>query len=348
MPCKGEEFNLASNIQAVLDQEYDEYQVLIVVDDREDPSFAIAKSVLEKHPKSKSTRILISKPTSASGKVSALMTALEATSGQTDVYAFVDSDSYTSRNWLRDLVDGLADDEIGATTGFRWYIPSRGGVWSHVEAAWNASGTNLLFDERYNFTWGGSMALRAETLKKVDISHVWSTALSDDMTLNRALKEHGYRIVFLPQCTVASYNKASLSQFLEWATRQTAITRVFNHRLWRYAVLAYGFFDVTLLLGILSAGIGVAWNRAFLLPAILLLMPLLLGALRSIQRCRTFARAMPQLSKEIGSTCLPDAAASFIVQWIMTYCIIRSVQMHEIEWRGRTYTLPGVEQLTTP
>ena len=346
MPCKGDEFGLDRNIAAALHQDYDNYQLAIVVDSKDDPAYAVAKSVLEKHTTPKS-EILISSVSNASGKIAALMTAIEATAGQADVYAFIDSDAFATKSWLRDLVDPLVDQTIGSTTGFRWYIPSRGGFWSHVEAAWNASGTNLLFDERYNFPWGGAMALRADTLEKVGIRRIWSAAVSDDMTLNHALRAHGYRIVFLPQCMIATFNKTSRSRFLEWATRQTALTRVFNRGLWNYALLAYGFFDITFLLGVVAAGLGFLFDWIWFLPATLLLSPQLLGVLRSIQRCRTFARAMPQLSDEIASTCLPDAIASFIVPWIMTYCIIRSAHTSEIEWRGRKYTLSGMNSLAT-
>jgi hypothetical protein len=119
--------------------------------------------------------------------------------------------------------------------GFRWYILSTGGFRSYVEAASNASGTNLMLNPRHNFPWRGAMAIRAETLREIDIRRVWSNAVSDDMTLNSALRAHGYRIIFLPQCTVATYNKADLARFLQWAVRQTLLTRLFNRDLWNYA-----------------------------------------------------------------------------------------------------------------
>lgn len=346
MPCKGTELNLSRNIEAVLDQEYPEFQVAIIVDSKDDPAYTIARSLTEKHAQSSS--ILISKGSRASGKVAALSTAIEATKGQWDVYAFVDSDSLTSKRWLRDLVDPLGDQSIGSTTGFRWYIPSRGGIWSHFQASWNASGTNLLFDDHFNFPWGGSMASRAETLEKVAIKEVWAEALSDDLSLNRVLRAHGYRILFLPQCMIVSFVEATRKQFLEWATRQTTLTRAYNHGLWRYALIAYGFFDVTFLVGLLAVGLGFLLDHSFFIPAFLLLLPQLFGALRSIQRCSTFAKAMPEFRMEINGDLLPGAAASFIVPWIMTYCIIRSAFAHEITWRGRTYKLTELKSLAPP
>jgi cellulose synthase/poly-beta-1,6-N-acetylglucosamine synthase-like glycosyltransferase len=177
--------------------------VAIVTDNEQDPAYEIAKSIAARYP-AKAALYTAEPEAGAGGKVAALLTAIEKTAGEAEVYAFVDSDSLVPLSWLRNIVDPLLDRSIGASTGFRWYIPSTGGFWSHVEAAWNASGTNLMFNPRYNFPWGGAIAIRAETLQETGIRRVWSNAVSDDMTLNSALRAHGYRIIFLPQCTAAA------------------------------------------------------------------------------------------------------------------------------------------------
>jgi ceramide glucosyltransferase len=348
MPCKGAEPGLARNIEAAVTQQYENYETIIVVDKADDPAYSTANSVL-RTCKPVNAKVCIAEPSpGCSGKVSALLTALNQSGPQTGVYAFLDSDAFVPPRWLRDIVDPLNDESIGATTGFRWYLPTEGGFWSHVESAWNAAGTNLLFEPKYNFPWGGAMALRSETLGKIRVREVWREAVSDDMTLNSALRAHGYRIVFLPQCMVATFNKTTRPRFLTWATRQTALTRVFNYRLWRYALVAYSIFDLTLLLAMVSAFLGILLNPSWFAPAALLLAPTVMGVPRSIQRSSTFRRAMPELEPEFRRTRLADAVGSFIVPWIMTYCIIKSARNHEIEWRGRKYTLTGTKSLAPP
>lgn len=343
MPCKGAEPGLEANIEAVLKQDYKTYFTIIVTDSAQDPAYAIAASVLARHSSVKA-QIHLSRPSNlASGKVAALLTALSKTKGQADVYAFVDSDALIPPNWLTELVDPLVGESVGATTGFRWYFPSHGGFWSHVEAAWNASGTNLLFDNRYNFPWGGAMALRAETLDKIGIEKVWANAVSDDMSLNSVLRRHGYQVIFLPQCTVATFNRTDLTRFLEWATRQTTLTKTFNPGLWKYALTAYAFFDLAFLLGALGLGLGVALNAIWFVPSALLLSTAVLGVFRARQRYSTFKRALPHFTDEFEKNSLPSALASFLVPWIMTYCIIRSALTDEIEWRGRKYKLTRIK-----
>lgn len=340
LPCKGAERGLEGNIDAALHQEYDDYHVIVVTDSELDPAYGIASAVLSRNPE-RPSRLCISKgSTLASGKVAALLTALAEDRSRSEVYAFLDSDALISPSWLRDLVDPLSEDWIGATTGFRWYFSSDGGLWSHVEAAWNAAGTNLLFNDRYNFPWGGAMAIRSETLDRIDIRGIWSGAISDDMSLNSALKMHGYKIFFLPQCTAATFTHDNLQGFLRWATRQTTLTRVYNHGLLRYAALAYGFLDFTFVLGIISAGLGVMVASSWFLPSVLLLCPTALGILRSFHRNSTFKRALPHFRQQFKRAAYKEAIASLVVPWIMAFCIIKSSRTHEIEWRGRRYKLP--------
>jgi ceramide glucosyltransferase len=347
MPCKGDEPGLEANIEAVLNQKYENYYTAIVVDSPEDPAYAVAKAVLSRHP-DENARVYFSEPlASASGKVAALLTALARDQSQAEVYAMVDSDARVSPAWLGNLVDPLKDDSVGAVSGFRWLFPSNRGFWSYVESAWNASGTNLLFNGRYNFPWGGAMAVRRNTLDEIQIGQVWSNALSDDLSLNAALRKHGYRTMFLPQCTVATFNQTGFHQFIKWATRQTGLTKAFNRSLWKYAAAAYAFLDFLFLLGIAGLAIGATVSPAFLLPAGLLLSPSVLGIFRGTQRNSTFRQAMPEFRDEFRRAELKEAIVSLIVPWVMTYCIIVSARLHEIEWRGRIYKLTEMNMLAS-
>jgi len=341
MPCKGAEPGLGTNIEAMLRQDYVNYFAVVVADSYQDSAYAIASQILAINPSSNTQIQVAEPPLRASGKVAALLTALSKTKGQAEVYAFVDSDARIPPDWLTGLVDPLIDGSVGATTGFRWYFPLHGGVWSHLGATWNASGTNLLFNARYNFPWGGGMAVRSEALSKIGIENEWATAISDDMALSSALRQHGYSVVFLPQCTVATFIQFDLPHLVEWATRQTVLTRVFNPKVWRYALVAYAFLDLVFLLGLVGLSLGVMLNPIWLIPSVLLLTPTDSGFMRSWQRYSTFRRVLPHLSTEFDRDRYPHVAVSFLVPWIMIYCIIKSSLTHAIEWRGRKYNLSG-------
>jgi cellulose synthase/poly-beta-1,6-N-acetylglucosamine synthase-like glycosyltransferase len=345
MACKGEEPHLEENIDAILKQSYPKFRLIIVTDSPDDPAYSVANQVLNRHPGKDARLFTANAHPSASGKVAALLSALESDAWASEVYAFVDSDALTSGNWLRDIIDPLVDPSIGATTGFRWYFPEKGGFWPQVESAWNASGTNVMFNERYNFPWGGAMAMMRDTMNKINLRSVWETAVSDDLSLNNALRQHNYRIEFLPQCTVVTYSRATARSFLMWATRQIAITRAFNRKLWDYGLMAYGFFTALSAFGLASLIAGLTLSAAWLLPAALLLIPSVLGVLRSNERMKTFKHAMPEYAGNFKRSHWAHATASLIVPWIMTYCILKSARMNEIDWRGRKYKLTGSTRL---
>ena len=340
MACKGEEQGLGENIEAILTQTYPNYRTIIIADSTKDPAYPIARTVLANHPTRDAHLYTADIHPNASGKVAALLTALERDGWASDAYAFVDSDALTPKNWLTDIVGPLHEKDVGAATGFRWYFSVRGGFWSHVASAWNASGTNVMFDERYNFPWGGAMAILGRRLKEVDIQAVWERAISDDLTLNMALRERGYRTIFLPQCIVATFNETAMRPFLGWATRQVTLTKAFNRQLWNYGLAAYAFFSAVMALGVVSL-IATITSVLWLVPAALLLLPSILGTIRSSQRITTLKRALPAFSIQFDRTRWADSIASLIVPWIMTYCIIKSARIREIEWRGRTYKISG-------
>jgi cellulose synthase/poly-beta-1,6-N-acetylglucosamine synthase-like glycosyltransferase len=346
MACKGNEANLTENIEAILSQSYSTYRTVIVTDSIQDPAYSVAKSVIDRHSLQNVRLCTSDSFPQASGKVAALLTALDRDGWVSDAYAFVDSDALTPARWLSDMVGPLEDASVGATTGFRWYFPARGGFWSHVESAWNAAGTNVMFDDRYNFPWGGAMCVLSRTLKAINIRNEWKNAISDDLSLNVLLRKGNYRTVFLPQCIVATYNQTKMRDFLRWATRQVALTRVFNRRLWRYGLAAYLFFAVVMVLGILSV-VELSLSIAWLLPAALLLSPSILGVVRSNERLKTFERAAPEFAAEFERNRWAHSMTSLIVPWIMTYCILMSSRVQEIEWRGRKYKLAGESKLAS-
>src|SRR2546429_490331 len=115
-----------------------------------------------------------------------------------EVVAFVDSDIRPDPGFLRALVQPLALPSIGGTTGYRWYVPVRGGLWSVVRSAWNAAGLNIFFSDRYNFLWGGAWAIRRENLDRLDLEALWRGTLSEDLASTAGLKRLGLRVQFVP------------------------------------------------------------------------------------------------------------------------------------------------------
>jgi cellulose synthase/poly-beta-1,6-N-acetylglucosamine synthase-like glycosyltransferase len=145
-----------------------------------------------------------------------------------EALVFADIDAAPSPDWLRSLVEPLADPRTTVSTGFRLYLPGRGFA-SQLRAAWDTSIATLLGDHDHNFAWGGSMAIRTADFRRLGIAErYWANTVSDDYAMTRAVREAGGRIEFTPRCLVASREESSFGDFLRWANRQIIITRVYS------------------------------------------------------------------------------------------------------------------------
>lgn len=249
-PCKGIDNELRENLSALLSQEYPDYEIVFVVDDETDAAVPVIRESMSNN--SRPSRLVIApKTTSSSQKVENLREAVLHAEDISEVLVFVDSDARPGRNWLRDLIAPLADEKIGAATGYRWFISPSANFASEMLSVWNASiasslGPNL----KSNFCWGGSTAIRRDVFEKLDIRERWRGTLSDDFTVTRAVKEAGMSVFFVPQALSPSIENFSLSGLVEFTTRQMKITRVYSPDLWIAAFIGSGIFNLVFIWGI--------------------------------------------------------------------------------------------------
>src|SRR5690606_23129930 len=89
-----------------------------------------------------------------SQKVHNLLCALRSVRPSDEVLAFGDSDIRPHENWLSQLIEPLSLPDVGASTGFRWYLPRKGNRASRLRSAWNAGILSLLSTDDSPFAWG--------------------------------------------------------------------------------------------------------------------------------------------------------------------------------------------------
>jgi hypothetical protein len=134
------------------------------------------------------------------------------------VVAFLDGDAPPHRTWLRELVEPLSVPSVGVTTGNRWYTPERTNWGSLVRYFWNAGAVVQVW--LHGITWAGSMAMRRDVIREIDLLPAWRKSLSVDATVVRQLRLHGYRTEFVPSVIMANPEAISLTKFIPWAERQ--------------------------------------------------------------------------------------------------------------------------------
>jgi glycosyltransferase involved in cell wall biosynthesis len=320
-PGRGVDEGLAENIRSLLHQNYPSYEILFVSDRAEDPCLKTIQDVIEAEAGSGQvrTRSLVSGPATDSGqKVHNLRVASDQISRQCEVLVFVDTDARPSPDWLCQLVAPLADESLGATTGYRWFIPEKGSTASRVRSVWNASVASALGASREkNFCWGGSTAIRRATFERLNVADRWRGSVSDDFTLTRVLHEAKLPIYFSAHCLVPSVGDCDAHELLEFSTRQIKITRAYAPHLWQHVFLGSLIFCLVFFGGWTLVFARIALGLPFSVPLILL--------------CH-YRRA---LRKDLPGQILLWPLASLLY----LYNAIAATFSRRIEWRGITYEL---------
>lgn len=343
VPCRGLDQGLKENISAIFGQDYPSFEIIFVSDRSDDPSLAIIEEARRSFAgeSGPTMRVVISGPAGGNGqKVHNLCMAVAQADPQSKVFVFVDTDARPAPAWLQRLIRPLQDAGLGATTGYRWFIPVRGGLASHLRSVWNAAIASALgAQEAKNFCWGGSTAIRREIFDRCRILDSWRGTVSDDFAMTRALQDAGLPIKFVPQCLTASFEDCSMGELVEFTTRQLKITRAYAAHLWRGVLLGSIVFVIVFFGGAVLVITRALLGRSFVTPLVLLLIIFCLGAMKSHLRLRAVSHLIPDAHlHSLGATLAhivlwPPASALYL------YNALAAAFSRRITWRGITYEL---------
>jgi ceramide glucosyltransferase len=344
-PCKGTEWGLEENLAALTRFDYANYEVYFALATSLDPALKVIERV-----KAKSERpvhiVIAGPPENGSEKVYNLQRAIESLpADKFEVVVFTDSDVRLPRAWLRKLVAPLQDPNIGATTAYRWIIPSRrigeGGFASALASAWNAAVATMLGAGKENFCWGGGTAIRRKTFDDARVLEFWKGAASDDFAMTLALEQADKAIVFCPECLAATVHPWTGKELLEFTTRQIIVTRVFSGRRWVRGMISHFAYVLTLIYAavvILGAMIsGDPWGQLVLLALAIALISAMKGALRTVAINDLLPEWRAQLQQWGWVWIVLAPAVPFLFAWNF----LVSLGTKRIRWRGIRYELAG-------
>ena len=347
-PCRGLEDGLPENLSALFEQDYPGYEIIFVTDRADDLSLSVVGEVRTVAAASGrlSSRVVIAGDATGCGqKVHNLSVAVSNVAPESQALVFVDTDARPQPHWLRSLVAPLADEGLGAATGYRWFIPDRGGFASQLRSVWNASIASALgAREDKNFCWGGSTAIRRTTFEKLQVSAAWQGTVSDDFTLTRVLQQAKLPIHFVPACLVASVGDCSMSDLLEFSNRQLKITRVYATHLWKPVLIGSLLFCAVFFGGLILVVARAIMRLSYALPLLAVLLIYLLGAAKAYVRLKAvtipLANCQKQLSRSLPWHLLlwPFASALYLCN------ALSAGFSRRIKWRGITYELKSATE----
>jgi cellulose synthase/poly-beta-1,6-N-acetylglucosamine synthase-like glycosyltransferase len=357
VPCKGLDPEFEENLRPLFEQDYPDYELVFVTESEEDPAHAILTRMIRES--SRPAWLIVAGPAKIRGQkvhnLCAAIETLDAIDRRTEVFVFADADARPGRDWLAEMVAPLGDKRVGATTGFRWFLPAvRTGSWKEEAARaivvtilsiWNSAALALL-GEWSRFAWGGSMAIRRENFDRLDIRRRWERALSDDYMLTGAIHEARQRIRFVPAALLPSAARMSWGELLEFTTRQIRITRIYSPSVWKVGFVSHAFFVLTFWGGaslLFLAGSGESRS----LPTLLAIL-YLLASLTAWSRALLARRLLHRFKSRDGATrpprlgwgeVLAQGALSPLVSLLYLCNFLRSRQTRRIVWRGIDYEM---------
>lgn len=310
LPCRGIDHGMENNILSLKNQKHGDFRLLAVVDSEGDPAVSFLKEAGIEH--------IVSHSGNGSGKVNAIVSAIEEDHSSHKVTVIVDSDTVVSGNWLSALIAPLRDDRVGISTTFPFFDPV-GGFWSKVKMVWGYVGLGMMQSTLTRFGWGGSLAFRSELLTGKDLDF-FSSYVSDDIAITKICRKYGLKIAYVPEAAPLVKSPDDFNTFIEWANRQTALSIYATRKVLGYGVLFYGATIFEFLSAIILTVI--FWP---FYPVLILFLPAVINAIRS--------------SKRSGKHWKSGFLLQFMIPFVYFYNLVKGGRMKSIVWRGREYPL---------
>jgi cellulose synthase/poly-beta-1,6-N-acetylglucosamine synthase-like glycosyltransferase len=334
LPCRGMEEGLEDNIASIINQNYKSFEIIFVTT-KNDKSYSVLEKINNEFPNL--TKICIASEAKAcSQKMQNQFNALHRVCKQAEYILFLDSDGKLDNDFIQNMVSKFYQDDIGLVTGWRWYIPNNKNSLTFIRSAWNAAVFPFLINNNHNIAFGGAMMIKKELFYSIGADKVWLKILSDGLTLASLVKKSGKKVIFAPNCIVASSENDSISSLVEWTNRQTTISRVYMKAFWRMTSLGY-LSQIFLMLFCMTIAL---YQQNYLLASMCVICYLLSMVINGFFLLKGIMKLLPaEISKEIKRNFMKYIFWAPFANFLYGFNIVRSLVSNEIEWRGIKYKI---------
>jgi len=341
MPLRGADPFLSLAINSVLDQDYPDLQLHIIIDHPSDPATEIVQDILSKR-NAQNVRIsfIEEKLDSCTLICNAMRQFVNNLDESTELVLVCAADMVIPKNWLKEAACAMQDPTVGATLGNRWYMPSIGKFGSLVRYVWNTAANISMW--RFEGVWSGAMALRVRDIQRFNLPEIWSQSFTEDMTIAEPLRNAGLKLKHVPQLMAINREEITFGGNFRFRQRQFLITLLHHPKgFWMVCdsvpLSAATLLNLTLCLVALTAGSfqaaiyagGSLAVSASLLGLSVLLMEILI---------RRIVKARDEETTPISLFTLALFPLAYLVCQIQyLFAIPAAMLTRKIVWRGVTY-----------
>ena len=343
---KGNEQNLVECLTGLVSQDYSNYQLFIVVDSEQDPALQAVANFFADRKFKPIMQTLRSPHKTCSLKCSAITQAIQSIPSRYEVIAFIDADAVPDQSWLSDLVEPLADSSVGATTGNRWYSPMTNSPGAWVRKIWNAAAVVQM--QRYEVPWGGSLALRTETIERCGLVERWQHSFCEDTALIGQLKKQQLKLHRVPNLVLENTEDVSLIDAFGWISRQLLTVRL-HHPKWSW-VAAHALVSgmvaigtpIAIILMLVTGQTRSMWTLVQAYVAWQLINSWLLWMVEQSNRNAMEARgSFNGLPTEDSPSAWMQVVGTVLTQWLYPFTAWQAAAVDKVAWRGVSYKVRG-------
>jgi cellulose synthase/poly-beta-1,6-N-acetylglucosamine synthase-like glycosyltransferase len=351
MSVRGCDPSLRDSLMGVLNQDYADYSVHIVVDHQSDQAWDFIHQLKSNHDRNHILNIheMRDPLETCSLKCHAIVQAFECVSKDTKWIAFLDADVTPHSHWLSALTRPLEDPQVGAVTGNQWFEPAApASIGSLVRSAWNA-GSMVLTIIHCN-PWAGSFAMRAADVRRSGLLETWKRSIVDDGPIRRAVNDLGLKIQFAPSLIMVNREPCSFAYVNRWVTRMLTWSRLYEstfflsviHAVFSNTVMIANFAVLLIALGSQN------WLASSISAACLIVSGILsVAAFVAARRCAEHSCQLR--GGELLPTKFPRLAAVFslvaVGQMIYGVSCLRAIGLKQIKWREISYELKSKDDI---
>ena len=333
---------------ALLEQDYDDYEVSFIVESADDPACAAIRRAMADHPWMSARLVVAGRAADSGQKVHNLLAATARLSPRIEYLAFADSDARPRPEWLRMLLSRLHRPHIGAITGYRWFVPGANSPANMLLYSVNCNVMSLLGRDSHNLLWGGSWAIRREVFDNINLRSAWKGTLGDDLIAGRLLRKAKMQVRFEPACVVASPIDHSLPEAISFLRRQYQLGFFYARDWWAFAALSATFSNLVWLgnLGLLAWGClkGASWAW---IPAAVISLLYVLAACRGKLRQELADLYFPHLRRTLGKAKRFDIWFQPAIGLVHGIIILSAGFGRRVSWRGIGYRLSAQGKIET-
>ena len=219
LPVRGAQ-SLARHLDLLRAQQYGRYRIIASVESKTDPAFAILAGARNQSGPPLDV-VVAGHAENAGQKVWNQLAALDWLEPDDEVVAFIDADALPTPLWLPRLIAVLVNSGKPVATGYRWMTPADD-RWSSccLAAANDAIAALPRGALPLTTVWGGSVAVKRETLEAIRLKDFWRGAISDDLQMAEALRQAGLLAHAPRQGLLLTPVACSWREFLSFGVRQ--------------------------------------------------------------------------------------------------------------------------------